>query len=343
MATFFAPLVGDLTGTDGNDKIIVPPDGVYGGEIDAGAGRDVILVKGSPAFRQIDGGDGIDTLRYNTDYSMDVNLSFGTASLSANVFADPTETNPLVVPSAAIGGVIDQPQIDPVVIDPVVIEPVVDEFVFTDTFTAIEKFVAGNGNDFITAAATGSKIFGRGGNDLLVGQEGNDRLIGGTGDDFIIDGFGKDIMSGGQGSDTFKMTDRDTSTDRIKDFTIGEDILDLTDLSFVSTMEDLEISYRTKKNGSVQTIVEYSADIEAITTGEPPSILYTRKKLVLDGELDLTGDSILFITDIINEGPDVESPPESTVDEGLDYDVTPDVTIDEGFDYEVSPSDMLVV
>ncbi|EEY44181.1 VWA domain-containing protein [Vibrio mimicus] len=87
----------------------------------------------------------------------------------------------------------------------------------------VDLMFGGSGNDY---------IYGGEGNDGLRGGTGNDSLDGGVGNDILIGGLGNDILTGGEGEDLFKWVDRDLdgSKDRITDFTIGEDKIDLSDL-----------------------------------------------------------------------------------------------------------------
>ncbi|WP_141271291.1 VWA domain-containing protein, partial [Vibrio comitans] len=77
--------------------------------------------------------------------------------------------------------------------------------------------------------------------DTLTGGEQNDILYGQGGDDILTGSGGNDILFGGTGADTFVWTSSDlvdstdiqageTNVDVIKDFTIGEDVIDLRDL-----------------------------------------------------------------------------------------------------------------
>ncbi|HGF7394132.1 TPA: Ig-like domain-containing protein, partial [Vibrio cholerae] len=99
----------------------------------------------------------------------------------------------------------------------------------------------GGGNDRIYGQGGVDLIFGGSGNDHLYGGDGNDVLRGGSGDDYLdggsgndilIGGLGNDILTGGSGEDLFKWVDGDLdgSRDRITDFTIGQDKIDLSDL-----------------------------------------------------------------------------------------------------------------
>ena len=102
-------------------------------------------------------------------------------------------------------------------------------------------------------------LYGGAGNDTLAGNEGNDTLYGGAdndtlygdhtsfttrtdgGDDTLDGGAGDDTMSGGAGDDTFVFA-AGHGNDTIKDFTDGEDLIDLTQISGISGFEDLTIT-----------------------------------------------------------------------------------------------------
>ncbi|MGJ3252133.1 MAG: hypothetical protein ACFE0J_13530 [Elainellaceae cyanobacterium] len=71
-------------------------------------------------------------------------------------------------------------------------------------------------------------INGQGGDDQLSGLGGNDILRGGDGDDILDGGDGNDSLHGGSGADQFVLASR-TGTDTIQDFTIGDDVLMLSD------------------------------------------------------------------------------------------------------------------
>ncbi|EGU34195.1 putative hemolysin-type calcium-binding region, partial [Vibrio ichthyoenteri ATCC 700023] len=103
---------------------------------------------------------------------------------------------------------------------------------------------AGGGDDIVFGEGGSDAIFGGSGDDVIYGGAGLDVLRGGTGDDFIdggsgndilIGGLGNDILTGGDGVDIFKFIDqgngiRDGEIDTIKDFTAGEDKIDLSEL-----------------------------------------------------------------------------------------------------------------
>ncbi|GHY70940.1 Leukotoxin [Vibrio cholerae] len=103
------------------------------------------------------------------------------------------------------------------------------------------------------------------GNDGLRGGTGNDTLDGGSGNDILIGGLGNDILTGGSGEDLFKWVDGDLdrSRDRITDFKIDEDKIDLSDL-FV--------------NPSDQDVMELLANIKSTVQGDDQSSSFKVEK-----------------------------------------------------------------
>ena len=86
------------------------------------------------------------------------------------------------------------------------------------------------------------RIFGGRGDDTLTGGEGNDLLKGGPGEDIlIVDGDDMDVLYGGPDSDTFRFFPSDLGGGSIRDFSDGEDVIDLTEFTGISSMDDLDI------------------------------------------------------------------------------------------------------
>ena len=64
------------------------------------------------------------------------------------------------------------------------------------------RFVGGEGDDrFTNKTAIPARVWGDGGNDVLVSGDGNDEVVGGAGDDIISAGAGNDRLWGGDGRD----------------------------------------------------------------------------------------------------------------------------------------------
>lgn len=96
-----------------------------------------------------------------------------------------------------------------------------------------DSMYGGNGDD---------RVFGGKGDDKLYGGEGNDLLKGGPGDDLLVaDGNAMDVLHGGPDKDTFKFFPGNFGGGTISDFTDGEDIIDLTEFTGISSMDDLGI------------------------------------------------------------------------------------------------------
>ncbi|MGB0505603.1 MAG: M10 family metallopeptidase C-terminal domain-containing protein [Pikeienuella sp.] len=144
-----------------------------------------------------------------------------------------------------------------------------------DKRALIENALGGTGDDFITGNAVANKLFGGAGNDHLIGGGGRDKLKGGGGADhlsggagrdklegkagtdrlegggradtlkggggadILIGGGGNDKLVGGVGRDQFKF-DEGFGVDRIIDFKVGEDLIDLSD--YAITYEALSFS-----------------------------------------------------------------------------------------------------
>jgi serralysin len=97
--------------------------------------------------------------------------------------------------------------------------------------------VTGNDNGNELTGNTAANVLNGGlGNDTLDGGAGADTLNGGTDNDTLNGGTGNDILTGGLGADTFvwELADKGSNgrpaIDRIADFNIAEDRLDLRDL-----------------------------------------------------------------------------------------------------------------
>lgn len=118
----------------------------------------------------------------------------------------------------------------------------------------------------LSGGAQADRLTGSAGDDLLLGGAGNDRLSGGAGADTLYAGTGQDTLTGGAGADVFVFT-ADSSRDRISDFQMGQDRIDLGDwgmvyhisaLNLTSTSWGARISWRDAQ------LDVYSADGDSI-------------------------------------------------------------------------------
>jgi serralysin len=129
------------------------------------------------------------------------------------------------------------------------------DFLFGDG--GIDTLYGGNGNDLLRGGTGGDTLNGEAHNDTLYGEDGNDTLNGGDGDDNMGGGNDNDTLNGGAGSDTlygdagldtliggagidflyggadadvFGFSSDEDSDDRIYDFVLGTDQINITDL-----------------------------------------------------------------------------------------------------------------
>ena len=85
------------------------------------------------------------------------------------------------------------------------------------------------GNDTLGGDGGDDRLYGGSGNDGLVGGAGNDTLYGFAGDDVLNGGEGNDFLSGDAGNDIFIFS-AGSGHDTIRDFTDGEDLIDISAL-----------------------------------------------------------------------------------------------------------------
>ncbi|MFK7754906.1 MAG: calcium-binding protein [Sedimentitalea sp.] len=95
-----------------------------------------------------------------------------------------------------------------------------------DQLFSIEDVVGSSYDDRLLGSAIGNTIDGQSGNDLLSGRGGRDFLDGGRGDDVLV---------GGRGLDVFIFND--DGFDTVRDFTSGQDDIDLSSHSFATSFQ----------------------------------------------------------------------------------------------------------
>ncbi len=166
--------------------------------------------------------------------------------------------------------------------------------------TQLSFSVANSGSVFIAAPAAGD-LSGSAGDDLLSGNAGIDRISGGTGDDILFDGAGQDTLTGGAGADLFVL-DADGAVDRIADFNVVQDRLDLTALPFLYDPTFLNIT-RTSFGAAIEwrgeqlelyshdsTPLERAAVLASIQNGpDRPLLLVQRNIKGTNGNDTITG------------------------------------------------------
>ena len=121
----------------------------------------------------------------------------------------------------------------------------------TDTLSNIENLIGSNYADNLT---------GNNAANVISGGAGNDTISGGGGEDILRGGLGADILTGGNGADVFKLmaADKDLNVDTIKDFTLNQDKLDLSDVLNDPTVS-LSNYLDVKANGNDAVVNVYSS------------------------------------------------------------------------------------
>ncbi|MBK1986059.1 VCBS repeat-containing protein [Sphaerospermopsis aphanizomenoides BCCUSP55] len=93
--------------------------------------------------------------------------------------------------------------------------------------------ITGNaGNNILNGGIGNDVLYGNSGNDNLSGGDGNDSLNGGAGADTLIGGLSNDTLSGGVGNDIFRLNASNEGIDKIQDFVVGEDKIEISATGF---------------------------------------------------------------------------------------------------------------
>ena len=133
--------------------------------------------------------------------------------------------------------------------------------------------IHGDGDDDVILGNRGyDQLFGDAGLDMLVGGRGNDVLVGGDGADMLFGNENADILDGGAGDDRlwggigrdfFVFTD-DFGNDRVEDFTLRWDRLDLSGVTDISDWADLSASHLALGPSGNVVITASSGSIELV-------------------------------------------------------------------------------
>jgi len=102
-----------------------------------------------------------------------------------------------------------------------------------DLGPAGQVLIGGAGDDRLTGANAGSNV--------LAGGQGDDLLQAGSQGDIVLDGAGRDALLGGAGADSFVLAS-DGARDVIRDFTPGQDQIDLSGWRFLRSMDQLSFT-----------------------------------------------------------------------------------------------------
>ncbi|HQU67880.1 MAG TPA: Hint domain-containing protein [Albidovulum sp.] len=204
-----------IDGGAGNDSLLGGA-GVFADTIFGGTGNDTI--NGGDGADVLTGGDGNDVFQLTGTFGDDT-ITGGEASETIGDTIDSTaiSTNQTLTFSGGEAGTLSSAG-------------------STATFSEIERFLLGAGNDTVDGAAANLSMFvdAGAGNDSVRGGSVDDILAGGTGNDTIDGGAGADILTGGDGDDRFILSGT-FGNDNIVGGEFGETAGDTIDSSAVST------------------------------------------------------------------------------------------------------------
>jgi len=96
-----------------------------------------------------------------------------------------------------------------------------------------------------------------GDNDDVYGGKGNDKVYAGAGDDLVNGGEGNDWMWGGAGYDVFAF-EKSSGKDKIYDFNVEEDMIDLSALGFDS-WKDVKVAMHATRKGVVIELGDHNS------------------------------------------------------------------------------------
>ena len=105
--------------------------------------------------------------------------------------------------------------------------------------------IGGRGDDLVLGGGGWDTLAGGAGDDVLKGGRGRDTITGGSGDDTLVGGPGFDTLTGGAGADTFVIL-AGAKGEKITDFDVDADVLDVTDLG-LSSLDDFAVIERDAK------------------------------------------------------------------------------------------------
>jgi hypothetical protein len=168
--------------------------------------------------------------------------------------------------------------------------PVFVEDIFTYTLTN-DNGDTDTATLTVTHSQQGSPIndmlVGTSNDDVIIGNAGDDNITSGAGDDILIGGAGDDTLIGGVGADTFIWQEGDAGIDHIEDFTLGVDVIDISDILQLSNGDNLNDFLDFESDGTDTTINIFADGGSTIT-----------QTIVLD-DVDLGSNDVNIINDML--------------------------------------------
>lgn len=117
----------------------------------------------------------------------------------------------------------------------------------------LANVINGNGGD--------NSLSGGNGNDTLNGKVGVDVLSGGGGADRLVGGVGNDTLTGGAGDDTFVFS-VGSYKDRLTDFLTGADIIDLSSIAEITSINDLRNNHVS--DGGSYIVIKWNDETDSV-------------------------------------------------------------------------------
>ena len=155
----------------------------------------------------------------------------------------------------------------------------------------------GGGNDVLDGGSAEDVLRGNEGDDLIQGGAGNDILRGDTGDDTLAGGDNRDVLLGGAGADVFDFNATgestfDVNSDVIRDFQIGQDLVDLSDLSASVLVFRGTSGFSGGGTGSVRVVLAASGQTAILVDADGNSSAEMR--ILVDGGPTLTAADLIL-------------------------------------------------
>ncbi len=240
-----------IDGGDGNDTLnggVGGNDTIDGGQGDdsifGGSGADTIIFSGG--IDTIDGGLDFDTLDLSAFNDRSGDIVFEEGFVLGDVFFGGNGD----LSDGSFSGALQISFLD----------ELTGDVEFSIVADSIEEVIL----DETLRAAEGDRLFGFGGNDLIVGDDLQNEISGGIGNDTVVVSAGNDVLTGGDGDDT----------------------LDFSNFSDATVTGDLATGLTiTLADGSIQTAngFEEIIGLDPVDPGTPDVLASTGEDETLDG------------------------------------------------------------
>jgi len=152
------------------------------------------------------------------------------------------------------------------------------------------------GRDTVRGGDDDDTVYGGRGVDLVSGNGGRDKLNGGKGEDTLNGGADGDFLTGGADADVFQFNNVAHSaqgpglSDTIKDFTQGEDVIDLANAFAFTFMGETEFT------GVAGELIQRTSGSDVLVLGDTDGDTRTDFRIILEGVAGITltvGDFVL--------------------------------------------------